>query len=238
MPERALVQQQAFVLHTYPYRETSLLVEAFTRGSGRITLVARAARRPRSPVRGALMAFQPLLLSWYGKGEVKTLGQVEWQGGQPLLHGEWLLCGFYLNELLVRLLAREDPHEALFERYRQTLAQLAATEPTAPVLRAFEKTLLKELGYAMTLDREVSTGRPIDPQRLYTYDPERGPLESGARGGDVQVTGQTLLDLARDDYGQTRTLMEAKGLMRALINHRLDFQPLNSRRIFRELLEL
>ncbi|OFZ72676.1 MAG: DNA repair protein RecO [Betaproteobacteria bacterium RBG_16_64_9] len=238
MAERMQQIQQAFVLHTYPYRETSLLVEALTRGSGRITLVARGARRPRSLVRGMLMAFQPLLLAWYGKSEVKTLAQAEWQGGQPLLCGEALLCGFYLNELLVRLLAREDPHEDLFERYRQALEQLAAGAPSAPILRAFEKTLLKELGYAMTLDREACTGRPIDPEALYTYDPERGPLELNAGSAELQVTGQTLLDLARDDLGNPRSLLEAKGLMRALINHRLDFQPLNSRRIFRELLEL
>src|SRR3954471_10778980 len=102
---------EGFVLHSYPYRETSLLVEVLTRGSGRMSVVARGARRPRSPTRGALMAFQPLSLSWYGKGEVKTLGEAEWIGGQPLLTGEALLCGFYLNELLVKLLAREDPHE-------------------------------------------------------------------------------------------------------------------------------
>jgi DNA repair protein RecO (recombination protein O) len=238
MAERELRLQEAFILHSYPYRETSLLVEALTRSAGRISLVARGARRPRSPVRAVLMAFQPLMLSWYGKGELKTLAQAEWQGGQPLLRGESLLCGFYLNELLVRLLAREDPHDELFERYKEALAELGEGGPSAPILRGFEKNLLKELGYAMTLDREASTGRPIEPASFYTYDPERGPLELGGRSAELQVTGQTLLDLARDDFADPQTLAQAKGLMRALINHRLDFQPLNSRRIFRELLEL
>lgn len=235
---RVVSMQEGFILHTYPYRETSLLVEAMTRSSGRMTLVAKGARRPRSSMRGALMAFQPLVLSCYGKGEVKTLAQAEWQGGQALLRGESLLCGFYLNELLVRLLAREDAHEQLFERYREALRQLAAGRPSAPVLRGFEMALLRELGYAMTLDRDAVSGRPIDPASLYTYDPQRGPVELNGRGADVQVAGRTLLDLARDDFRDEQTLAQSKGLMRALINHRLDYQPLNSRRIFRELLEL
>jgi DNA repair protein RecO (recombination protein O) len=235
---RTVTLQEGFVLHTYAWRETSLLVEALTRGSGRVTLVAKGARRPRSSVRGALMAFQPLALSWFGKGEMKTLAQAEWQGGQPLLRGEALLCGFYLNELLVRLLAREDPHERLFERYRDALRRLAAGEPSAPILRGFEKALLGEIGYALTLDRDAAGGRPIDPAGLYTYDPERGPLPLNGAGAELQLRGRTLLDVAADDYGDPQTLAQAKGLMRALINHRLDFQPLNSRRIFRELLEL
>jgi DNA repair protein RecO (recombination protein O) len=230
--------QEAFVLHAYPYRETSLLVEVLTRGSGRMSVVARGARRPRSPTRGALMAFQPLSLSWYGKGEVKTLAQAEWIGGQALLSGEALLCGFYLNELLVKLLAREDAHEELFDRYRAALRELAAGDASPPILRAFEKALLKELGYAMSLDREARNGGAIDPGGLYTYDPERGPLALNGLRADLQLSGRTLLDLARDDFSDPRTLAEAKVLMRTLISHRLDFQPLNSRRIFKELLEL
>jgi DNA repair protein RecO (recombination protein O) len=138
--------REAFVLHTYPYRETSLIVETFTRTAGRVSLLARGARRPRSPMRGVLLAFQPLQLSWFGKGELRTMARAEWVGGQPLLQGEALLCGFYLNELLLRLLPREDPHEALFVQYQRALQRLAAATETGPVLRAFGKWLLKELG--------------------------------------------------------------------------------------------
>src|SRR4051812_22703035 len=150
--------REAFVLHNYPYRETSLIVEAFTRAFGRVSLLARGARRPRSPMRGVLLSFQPLLVSWFGKGELRTMARAEWVGGQPLLQGEALLCGFYLNELILRLLPREDPHEALFLQYRSALQQLASVSTgsgdSGPVLRAFEKSLLKELGYAMVLDRD------------------------------------------------------------------------------------
>lgn len=229
--------REAFVLHTYPYRETSLIVEAFARAFGRVSLLARGARRPRSPMRGVLLSFQPLALSWFGKGELRTLSRAEWQGGQPLLRGEGLLCGFYLNELLLRLLPREDPHEALFEQYRRALQQLAtAGTESGPVLRAFEKSLLKELGYAMTLDRD-SAGAGIDSSRTYRYDPERGPVET-AGGGEPLVSGRTLLDMARDDYSDPVTQQQSKALMRLLINHRLEHQPLRSRQVFRDLLQL
>lgn len=109
--------QPAFVLHAYPFRETSLIVEVFSRDFGRVALLARGARRPRSALRGLLLGFQPLELGWAGKGEVQTLMKAEWQGGQPLLAGKALFCGYYLNELLLNLLPREDAHERLFSVY-------------------------------------------------------------------------------------------------------------------------
>src|SRR5450755_3103627 len=124
--------QQAFVLHAYPYRETSLIVEALTPGYGRVALVARGAKRPRSELRGVLQAFQPLALSWAGAGELKTLLRAEWRGGLPLVSGSALLCGFYLNELLLKMLPREDAHPQLFRDYQSTLGKLAAGAEQAP----------------------------------------------------------------------------------------------------------
>ncbi|MFZ5530814.1 MAG: DNA repair protein RecO, partial [Pseudomonadota bacterium] len=126
--------QPAFVLHSYAFRETSLIVELFSRDHGRVALVARGARRPKSALRGMLLAFQPLTLTWGGKGELKTLHRAEWQGGMPQLQGMALMCGFYLNELLVRLLPRDDPHEDLFEMYRKTLQSLCALDEHAAAL--------------------------------------------------------------------------------------------------------
>jgi DNA repair protein RecO (recombination protein O) len=230
--------REAFVLHGYPYRETSLLLEVFTRPFGRISMVARGARSPRSMLRGILLSFQPLALSWFGKGDVRTLARAEWIGGQPPLRGEALLCGFYLNELLLRLLPREDAHEALFGQYDQALRQLAKGAESAPVLRSFEKALLKELGYAMSLERDSASGREIDPDKTYTYEPERGVVEVNGGGAEPLVCGRTLLDMARDDFRNPVTQQQAKALMRALINHRLEYQPLKSRQIFRDLLQL
>ena len=229
---------EAFILHGHAYRETSLLLEVFTRTFGRMSMVARGARSPRSPLRGVLLAFQPLALSWFGKGEVRTLARAEWIGGQPLPRGEALLCGFYLNELLLRLLPREDPHDVLFARYGEALRRLVSPGDTASALRSFERALLKELGYALTLERDSARGGAIDPEKTYAYDPERGPMEVDGTGSEPLVSGRTLLDMARDDYADPLTQQQAKALMRMLINHRLEYQPLKSRQIFRDLLAL
>src|ERR1700679_3538600 len=117
--------QPAFVLHSYPYRETSMVVEVFSRDYGRVALLAKGAKRPRSALRGLLLSFQPLTVAWSGKNELRMLHKADWSGGQPLLRGPALMCGFYLNELLLKLLVRDDAHDRLFDRYREALSQLA-----------------------------------------------------------------------------------------------------------------
>ncbi len=231
--------QAAYVLHTYPYRETSLVVETFTRAHGRVAMLARGAKRPRSALRASIMAFQPLALSWSGKGELRMLLRAEWLGGQPRLQGKALLCGFYLNELLLKLLPREDPHEQLFLDYQAALARLAQEPEPDAVLRRFEKALLRELGYAPQLDHDSGNGTEIDPEQSYAYEPERGPVAvNGAPHAGLILSGRALLDIARDEYGDPATLQQAKALMRLIINHRLEQKPLASRRIFEELQQL
>ncbi len=228
--------QPGYVLHTYPYRETSLVVEAFTRSHGRVAMIARGAKRPHSALRGNIMAFQPLGLSWSGRGELRLLLRAEWQGGQQRLQGRALLCGFYLNELLLKLLPREDAHEMLFLDYQEALSRLAAEPEAGAVLRRFEKALLRELGYALPLERD---GFQIDPEMSYAYDPERGPVAlNGAAQAGLVLSGRTLLDIVQDDYSDPSTLQQAKALMRLLIGHRLEQKTLNSRRIFEELRQL
>lgn len=229
---------RAFVLHTYPFKETSLVVEVFTRTEGRVGLVARGARRPRSALRGVLLAFQPMLLGWAGKAELRTLTQAEWAGGYQPLRGMALICGFYLNELLLKLLHRHDPHEELFDTYEHTLGALAAAgSDPAGVLRAFEKSLLGELGYALTLDRDIDTGEPIAAEQRYTYVIERGPVAADrhAEADGVKLDGQTLLDMQRDDYRSMSTQQQSKALMRAVINHYLGSHVLHTRQLLRDL---
>jgi DNA repair protein RecO (recombination protein O) len=231
--------QPAFVLHTYPFRETSLVVETFTRNFGRVGLVARGARRPKSALRGLMMAFQPLLLSWAGKSELRTLHKAEWQGGIPQLRGLGLMCGFYLNELLLKFLAREDPHDKLFGIYHDAIGALALESEPAAVLRRFEKHLLKELGYALILDREADSGRPIDPGKRYTYVIERGPVEldRGSKA-QVEVSGRTLIQLDGDNFADATTLSQSKLLMRFLVNHYLGKQELHTRQLLREMQQI
>lgn len=235
---RRIEHEPAFVLHSYPYKETSLVLEVFSRVHGRVALLARGARRPRSALRGVLMAFQPLRLSWSGTAELCTLTAAEWSGGQPALGGSPLMCGFYLNELILRLLPRNDAHEALFDAYAQSLLQLAAHAPLAAVLRGFERRMLAELGYALSLELDAESGAPIDPALVYTYQPERGPVKEMGSAGEMRVSGQTLLDMARDDYARTETRDEARRLMRALIGERLGRQELHTRSVMMELQEL
>lgn len=226
----------AFVLHSYPFRETSLIVEAFSRVHGRLGLVARGARRPRSSLRGVLLPFQLLLLSWVGKGELQTLTRAEWAGGYAPLRGQALMCGFYLNELLLKLLPRADPHEQLFAFYESALADLAAGVDQPAALRRFEMGLLRELGYAVILDREAESGAPVARERSYVYVVERGPVAAGgSRGNGVELSGQTLLDMQSGDFTSAETQQQSKMLMRALINHCLGNQVLHTRQLLRDL---
>ncbi len=169
--------REGFVLHGWPYKETSLLVEAFTREEGRIAMVARGAKRPRSELHGVLQAFQPVSLSWYGAGELKTLLRAEWRGGLPLLSGSALLCGFYLNELLLKLLPRAD----------FVLVTLPVTPATRHILGARELDAMKpgaglvNFGRAAVIDYEalrvrLESGR-IGGAVLDVFDPEPPPVE-------------------------------------------------------------
>lgn len=237
IPRHKVDAQPAFVLHAYPYRETSLIVEVFSRDFGRLAVLARGARRPRSVLRGLLLAFQPLELAWAGKGEVQTLMKAEWQGGQPLLAGKALLCGYYLNELLMHLLPREDAHERLFSVYAETLRRFADGLRESD-LRCFERALLQELGYGLTLACDAK-GLPLDAAGHYAYEIERGFVRLPRPGSSaLSVSGKTLLDLACEDFSDPRSLAEAKQLMRALIAHYTGGKGLETRKIFMELQEL
>jgi DNA repair protein RecO (recombination protein O) len=228
----------AFLLHAHPYSETSLVLDLFARDQGRLAVLARGARRPRSALRGVLLAFQPLELDWFGSGEVKTLARAEWVGGLPLLRGKSLLLGYYLNELLLKLLPRDDPHQTLFDAYEAALTALARGATETAELRRFEKVLLRELGYGLALDTVAGSGEPVRPDGRYEYQVEHGVVEAVGVSPRLTFAGKTLLDMTADDYGDTRTLAESKLLMRQLLSYYLGNQTLQSRRVFVELQEL
>ena len=233
-----ILGQPGFVLHSYPYKETSLIVDLFTRDFGRIGVVAKGAKRPHSKLRGALQTFQPLSTSWSGKSELRTLIDAEWVGGMLPLEKTALLCGFYLNELLVKLLARDDPHPVLFDQYVSTLNQLAHNEPAQTVLRKFERALLKETGVAADLTRCTSTRGPVEATRDYVVDPERGARVARVSDTWPIVSGKTLIDMENEDYLDPVTQMQSKQLMRFLLAHQLGGAPLNTRQILIDLMQL
>src|ERR1700744_6584491 len=237
--EYRISEQPAFVLHSYPYRETSLIIDVLSRDHGRLALVAKGAKRPHSALRGVLQTFQPLSLSWSGKSEVRTLTGAEWVGGMLPLAGDALLCGFYANELLVKFCAREDPHPRLFHHYVVTMTRLAHDEPPVQVLRSFERVLLRETGYAMSLDRTVAR-KAVVAEGRYVFDPERGVREASDEWPAQWpvIAGQTLLDMEQDDYHRAQTVAQSKTLMRFLLNTYLGGTPLATRQILIDLQNL
>ena len=228
-----VLEQSSFILHRYAYRETSLIVEAFTRDYGRIALIAKGAKRPHSPLRLTLQSFSPIALSWSGKAELRTLVRADWVGGMSPLLGKSLLYGFYLNELLLKFCAREDPHEKLFEHYTHALACLARGDPIAPILRRFEYALLVEVGYAAALNWCVDTNAPVQPEEKYVYHPERGIClaTTMAPSSWPILSGQSLLDISSHHYGNISTARYSKVLMNFLLQHHLQKEALVTREI-------
>jgi len=240
---------RGYVLHSYPYRETSLILQAWTEHHGRIGLVAKGARRPKSPARSVLVPFQPLMVSWFGRGELRTLKSAEPCAPATPLGGQSLMAAFYLNELLLKLTHRDDPHEKLFAAYDAAIGELraiaragargrAADPRIEPALRRFELTLLQEVGYAVELAREAGSRAPIAAEREYWYVVERGPVPAGegeTPPNAVKLTGLTLIDLGRGRFEDAATVAQSKQLMRLLINHSLDGKELATRALVRDM---
>lgn len=227
-----VTHQPGFVLHTRPYSESSLLVNTFSSDHGRLTLLAKGARRLKSPYRGLLQPFQPLSLGWSGKRGLPVLTACEVRAAALLLTGHARVCGFYLNELLFRLLHEHDPHQLLYQSYELALCALAEEQDREPVLRRFEKLLLRELGYALALETDAASGLPIAPASRYRYLPQRGAVDAGDDRSGQTVSGATLLALAGDDLQEQQALRESKILMRRMIGYHLGGKPLHTRRLF------
>ena len=232
-------KEPAFILHTRFYKETSLLLDVFTRNFGRISMVAKSARRPHSKLRGQLLAFQPLEIAFYGNNELKNLTAVEWQGGVPLPQGAALCCAYYANELLRFFLQPADSNSELFAEYHALISALGAEKNEAhfeKILRNLEVALLKLLGYSPFWGRD-SKDREIDSRTIYSYQLENGTLlpqsESAAPG--FVVSGQTLIDLNARCFDAPATRREAKVLMRRIFAYHLEGKAFASREIFREM---
>lgn len=226
--------QPAYILHTRPYQETSLLLEIFTQDFGRFTVIAKGVRRQKNPARALLQAFIPLLLSCSGRGELLILKNYEPAAILHQLFGRRLISGFYLNELLMRLLHRFDAHEDLFQIYSNTLRELEHNACEQTVLRQFEKALLRTLGYELQLNRECETGLPVEPDLFYLFDPERGPIQMDRNAGRNEgvYSGKSLIALSNETLDDPGIQREVKHLMRKALKHRLGNKPLETRQLF------
>jgi len=242
----------AYVLHRYDWSESSLILDLYTREQGRVAVAAKGAKRPHSQLRAVLLPFQRLQVSLGrlaegdGASEVQTLRHAEWGGGAAMLTGAALFSGFYLNELLMKLLARHDAHAVLFDAYAATLPALAASDEAGvqAALRAFELTLLRELGLLPELDVVTSTQAAVDAGGAYALDPQAGLVSARADGA---LPGATCIGLqAALEHGSLAALQQACGgalpalrsQLRALLHYHVGMPVLRTRRVMMDLQNL
>lgn len=229
----AALTDQTYILHSRPYRNTSLLLEVFSAQHGRLSLLAKGARTPKSPLYAVLQPFHTLFMSWGGRGELPVLYKAEAVLQSHELSGEQLFNGFYLNELLVRLLHKHDAHPGLFHLYAETLQQLTCATPHDVTLRYFEIQLLEELGYGLNLTLDVTTQQPVDALQTYHYRVEQGPTPATTTNANVlTLAGATLLALANRRLAEPQQRQEAKRLMRVVLDHHLGNKPLKTRELY------
>ncbi len=233
---RRVQRQPAWILQRYPYGESSLLVDLFSRDFGRMMVLSKGARRLKSPQRGLLHPFQDLLVGWSGRRELVTLTRVESAGRWRRLTGASAMCGWYASELLSRFLQRGDPHETLFDAYGELLSRLGG-EADDWSLRLFETVLLGEVGYGLVLDHEVTGNGPLEAGRRYRYIPGRGPADEAVAGNaGVAVAGETLIALRSATLPSRPVRREARILTARLLAAQLDGRELRSQGVMRQML--
>ena len=225
--------EPAFVLHSIPYRNTSLIVDLFTQKYGRVSVVARSARGPKSRYQGKLQSFVPLLVSYAGRHELKYLNNIELSSKPYDLLGSNMMCGFYLNELLIRLLHKEESSPEVYEQYQQALRSLARGDHLELTLRLFEKHLLFRLGYGLALNMDAVSRLSVDASQYYRFVAEQGFVLAESDPGDAFIfSGSSLLALHNETLSSGVELQDAKRLMRLVLSHYLDGRPLKSRELF------
>lgn len=243
---KKILHEPSFVLHRYDWSESSLILEVFTRHQGRVALVAKGVKRPSSQFRAILLPLQLLSISYSGDAEVRTLKSAEWQGGLTMPSGDALLSGYYLNELMMKLMARDDPHELLFDAYAQACAWLRDAAQLDASLRAFELLLLREIGLLPTLDSSSFSGAALEDDVLYSLVPEVGLREaSGEQSHEAALSAAAWCSLqaALDQRAAVFPIREAvqrmgsadksalKPLLRSLLNYHAGSKGFRTRQL-------
>jgi len=227
--------EAAFVLHHRPFRNTSQLVDCLTENHGMVRLVARGSRRPRTGHRAVLQPFVPLRLSWTSRSDLGRLTAVEGVTHLFEFPQSRLLAGFYVNELTLRLLQRGDANQPVFSCYSDALLELASGSSVARALRVYEARLLKALGYELNLERDVATGRAVQPDRHYAFDPDQGPRLLEHPTGRLSIQGSHLISLRNEELEDAASLRAAKGLLQAVLEQHLEGRPLNSWAVIKDV---
>ena len=229
--------EPGFLLHSTPYRETSLLVDLYSKNHGRIRCVAKGFRKPnKKGISRPIFPYTEHLFSWQGRGELKTLIQADVTQAPVQLQGACLFTGLYINELFYRLLQEQDMHKYLYQQYQKYIAILCQGVADEVQLRHLEMTLLEELGYGLVLDCDAQTGAPLQADSYYQYIPEQGLQLSINQRGPAQgsYSGSDLINIARGEFSQGSPLRTAKQLLRSVIDFYLGGRPLHSRELYRQ----
>lgn len=227
--------QPAWLLHHRPFRDSSRILDILSRDHGRLSLVARGARSGKSRLKGILRPFLPLSISWVSRTDLGTLTGAEMHGAHVSLEGDALLSGYYVNELLLKLMHRHDPQPEIFAMYARTITRLAGCAEPAPLLREFELELLGLLGYAVNLEHDGLQQQDLVPERRYQYRAEQGAMPIESETGPMVFSGEELLAIRRQNFADPATLRAASRLMRGVIAYHLDGKELQSRKVLREL---
>lgn len=249
MATKRISDEPAFVLHRYDWSESSLILEVFTRHYGRIALVAKGAKRPSSSFRPILLPLQPLHVAYGGDAEIRTLKSAEWQGGHVMPTGDALLSGYYLNELLLTLLARDDPHPALFDVYANVVQVIASEhgEVLQTALRTFELLLLREIGLLPQLDAQTMTLRALQPEAHYTLVPEGGLRQahaddrsflSGSQWATLQAAVQDTTPFTATLRACAAVMAEIKPQLRNLLHYHCGVKTLRTRQMMIDIQSL
>lgn len=233
MSETAVYLQPAFILQQQKYRETSLIIDALTQDFGRVSLLAKGVRKAKSRSLGLLQPFIPLLISFSGRTELKSLTDVEMVQPCIELSGLALYCGFYVNELVAHFLHKHDPHPEVFSHYRDCMSRLATGSSLEAALRHFEFHLLVHAGYGLQLERDFLNDKPVDSSKNYRFDVELGPAEAP----DGHYSGKTLQAIQAGMLTDPVVLSEAKVLMRTVLDAYLQGKTLKSRAVINTLIK-
>ena len=233
-PQR-IQNEPAWLLHHRPFRDSSQILDILSLDQGRLAVIAKGSRGAKSKLRGILRPFLPLQLSWFIRSDLGTLTGAEMNGAPLSLSGEALLSGYYVNELILKLLHRHDPQPEIFAAYSRTIERLAEGNEVAAYLRQFEIKLLRILGYALNLDHDTETTEPLRPQQQYEYRVEQGLVPVSDRDGPMVFRGAEIDAIRNQQFADPAVLKNAGSLLRNVIAYHLDGKELNSRKVLKDM---
>ena len=233
--KKRILKQPSWVLHQRPYRDTSSIIDIFSRDFGRISIVAKGSRSPKSKFRGLLRPFLPMNLSWYSGKNLGNLTDIEVTEKPYNLTGDSLLSAYYLNELIIKFLLKDDSQVEIYDLYSRTISSLIQARDIAPILRIFELEFLRLIGYGLNLNFEAGTEFPVKSNLFYEYKPDVGLVISESKDKPYVFGGADIKAINQRDFQSNKTIKTANKLLKSIITYHLDGRQLKTRKVLEEL---